>query len=336
VRVANVVGLCAQQAGEYRVEGAHPQVSGIASHHRLHPMPHFLGGLVGEGERHDVERIHVMGPDQVGDAVGEHAGLARAGTGDEHTGAFGIDNPLTLRVIEIFEIIGHRGGPQSNEFGCAPVPPVEEINTCFGLSRWSVIFTCKPSLMIKVGEVLVSDDIADVEFVCNLEKCKGACCVEGDLGAPLEADELEVMKKITPKVLPYLSEAGQAAIREQGSYILDEDGDYSTPTIGGRECAFAIYDDKKVLKCGIEQAYLDGKIKFRKPISCHLYPIRITKKKDLEAVNYHKWSICSEACKLGRSLQVPLYKFLKDPLIRKYGADWYEALVQAIENPGKK
>ena len=190
--------------------------------------------------------------------------------------------------------------------------------------------------MIKVGEVLVSDDIADVEFVCNLEKCKGACCVEGDLGAPLEADELEVMKKITPKVMPYLSEAGKAAIREQGSYILDEDGDYSTPTIGGRECAFAIYDDKKVLKCGIEQAYLDGKIKFRKPISCHLYPIRITKKKDLEAVNYHKWSICSEACKLGRSLQVPLYKFLKDPLIRKYGADWYEALVQAIENPGKK
>jgi hypothetical protein len=185
--------------------------------------------------------------------------------------------------------------------------------------------------MIKVGEVLVSDDIKDVEFVCHLEKCKGACCVEGDLGAPLDADELEKMHQIQDAVKPYLSKEGIKSIEEQGPYILDEDGDYSTPTIGGKECAYAIYDDKRVLKCGIEQAYLDGKIDFRKPISCHLYPIRITKKKDLEAVNYHQWKICSPACSYGKSLQVPLYKFLKDPLIRKYGADWYDALVKAIE-----
>ena len=188
-------------------------------------------------------------------------------------------------------------------------------------------------IMIKVGDVLVSDDIRDVEFVCNLEKCKGACCVEGYLGAPLEKDELPVMEQITPAVLPYLSAEGREEIAKQGSWLLDEDGDYSTPTIGGRECVYAIYDAQGVLKCGIEQAWLDGKIPFRKPISCHLYPIRITKKRSLEAVNYHKWSICSEACKLGRSLQVPLYRFLKEPLIRKYGAEWYEALVQAIEKP---
>lgn len=186
--------------------------------------------------------------------------------------------------------------------------------------------------MIKVGEVLVSDDIKSVEFVCHLEKCKGACCVEGDLGAPLEKDELQIMKDIQSKVKPYLTDEGRAAIKEQGPYIFDDDGDYSTPTIAGRECAYAHYDKEGVLKCGIEQAYLDGKIGFRKPISCHLYPIRITKKREFEAVNYHKWSICSAACSYGKSLKVPLYKFLKDPLVRKYGQQWYDELVNALES----
>lgn len=187
--------------------------------------------------------------------------------------------------------------------------------------------------MMKIGDVLVSDDIKSVEFVCHLEKCKGACCVEGDLGAPLEDDELPAMDNILKEVRPYLTPEGIKAIEKQGPYILDEDGDYSTPTIGGRECAYAHYDEQGVLKCGIEQAWLDGKTKFRKPISCHLYPIRITKKKDFEAVNYHKWSICSAACSYGKSLKVPLYKFLKEPLIRKYGEKWYEELVMEIEQP---
>jgi len=186
--------------------------------------------------------------------------------------------------------------------------------------------------MIKVGEVLVSDDIKEVEFVCHLEMCKGACCVEGDLGAPLEEEELPVMHEILDQVKPYLTKEGLKAIEEQGTYILDEDGDYSTPTIGGKECAYSHYDSKGILKCGIEQAYLDGKVGFKKPISCHLYPIRITKnKKGFEAVNYHKWSICSAACSYGKSLQVPLYKFLKEPLVRKYGAPWYSELVEKIE-----
>ena len=189
--------------------------------------------------------------------------------------------------------------------------------------------------MLQIGDILVSDDIKSVEFVCHLEKCKGACCVEGDLGAPLEEDELQVMKDIQKAVAPYLTPDVKKAIAEQGPYILDEDGDYSTPTIGGKECAYAHYDEKGVLKCGIEQAYLDKKIEFRKPISCHLYPIRITKKKGFEAVNYHKWSICSAACVLGKSLEVPLYKFLKDPLIRKYGKKWYNELVAQIETGDK-
>ncbi|MEK6781552.1 MAG: DUF3109 family protein [Bacteroidota bacterium] len=188
--------------------------------------------------------------------------------------------------------------------------------------------------MIKVGEILVSDDIMNVEFVCHLEKCKGACCVEGDLGAPLEEEELPILNEIIEKVKPYLTPEGLKAIDEQGKYILDEDGDFSTPTIGGKECAYSHYDEKGVLKCGIEQAFLDGKVGFRKPISCHLYPIRITKnKKGFEAVNYHEWGICSAACSYGKSLQVPLYKFLKDPLVRKYGADWYDELTKAIEKP---
>jgi hypothetical protein len=186
--------------------------------------------------------------------------------------------------------------------------------------------------MIQIGEVLVSDDIKDKEFVCNLEKCKGACCVEGDYGAPLEEDELDMLKEVYPHVKPYLSKEGIKAIEEQGTHVLDDDGDLSTPTIGGRECAYAIYDDKGILKCGIEQAYYDKKITWKKPISCHLYPIRITKKKGFEAVNYHKWSICSPACSFGKELQVPLYKFLKEPLIRKYGQAWYDELVTVIES----
>ncbi len=185
--------------------------------------------------------------------------------------------------------------------------------------------------MMKIGDVLVSDDIKDVEFVCHLEKCKGACCVEGDLGAPLEESELPMLNEIQEAIQPYLTEAGRAAIAEQGAYILDEDGDFSTPTVGGKECAYAHYDAQGVLKCGIEQAYLDGQVRWRKPISCHLYPIRITRKKTMEAVNYHKWDICSAACTFGKSLKVPLYKFLKEPLIRKYGEAWYEELTTACE-----
>jgi hypothetical protein len=184
--------------------------------------------------------------------------------------------------------------------------------------------------MIVIGNTCISDDIADKLFVCDLEKCKGACCVEGDLGAPLEENELPVLAEIYKYVKPYLSKAGKRAVKQQGFYIKDHEGDYSTPTIGNRECAYAIYDEKGILKCGIEQAYLDGKINFRKPISCHLYPIRITKYEEYHAINYHRWQICNPACKHGQALGVPLYKFLKEPLIRQYGEEWYNELVRLI------
>lgn len=190
--------------------------------------------------------------------------------------------------------------------------------------------------MIKVGEVLVSDDIRDKEFVCNLEKCKGACCVEGDFGAPLEEGELEILEEIYPAVKPYLTPKGIQTIEKEGTHTIDDDGEFCTPVIGGRECAYSTYDKKGILKCGIEQAYNDGKIKWKKPISCHLYPIRVTSKKHFEALNYHKWHICSPACALGRELQVPIYKFLKEPLIRKYGAGWYAELEKAMEAKVKK
>jgi hypothetical protein len=185
--------------------------------------------------------------------------------------------------------------------------------------------------MMKVGEILVSDDVREKEFVCNLEKCKGACCVEGDFGAPLDEDELAILEEIYPKVKPYLSKEGIEVIEKEGTHTIDEDGDLVTPVIDGRECVYAIYDKKGILKCGIEQAYNDGKVSWKKPISCHLYPIRITKKKEFEALNYHKWHICTPACALGKELQVPVYKFLKDPLIRKYGEAWYEDLLKTIE-----
>lgn len=185
--------------------------------------------------------------------------------------------------------------------------------------------------MILVDNTVISDDIKDNFFVCNLEKCKGACCVEGDLGAPLEEDELEQLKESYDAIEPYLNAEGKKAIQEQGLYIFDEDGEYSTPTVDGRECAYAVYDDKGILKCGIEQAYKDKKTKFQKPISCHLYPIRIKKYDDYEAINYDRWHICNPACGLGKELKVPLYKFLKEALIRKYGKDWYKKLVEEIE-----
>jgi hypothetical protein len=190
--------------------------------------------------------------------------------------------------------------------------------------------------MIVIGKTAVSDEIADNFFLCDLNKCKGGCCVEGDLGAPLEDDELPQLEEIYEQVKPFLSKESIKAIEEQGKYIFDEDGEYSTPTIDGKECAYAVYDERGILKCGIEKAYEEGKSKFRKPISCHLYPIRVTKYDNYHALNYDRWEICLPACELGRKKKLPLYKFLKDPLIRKFGNAWYEKLCNTIENPKEK
>jgi len=186
-------------------------------------------------------------------------------------------------------------------------------------------------VMIEIDRTIVSEDIKDAHFVCHLQQCKGACCVEGDLGAPLESSELPIIDDIYQEVKPYLSLAGRAVIEKDGPYILDDEGDYSTSTIDGRECVFSVYNEKGILKCGIEMAYHAGKIDFRKPISCHLYPIRVSSYDEFEAVNYHKWEICEPACSLGKELSVPLYKFLEEALIRRFGKEWYDKLVKKIE-----
>lgn len=184
--------------------------------------------------------------------------------------------------------------------------------------------------MIVLQNTVLSDDLKDKFFVCNLEKCKGACCVEGDLGAPLEAEELPLLAQVFDQVKPYLSPEGLQAIEAHGLYVEEFSGDYSTPTIGDRECAYAIYDENLTLKCAIEQAYLDGKISWKKPISCHLYPIRITKYDGFEALNYDRWEICNPACAFGQELGVPVYKFLREPLIRRYGEAWFQELDQMV------
>ena len=185
--------------------------------------------------------------------------------------------------------------------------------------------------MIQIDDKLISEDLFSEEFVCNLAKCKGICCVEGDAGAPLDEDETHILEEIYPKIKPYLRPEGIQAIEEQGTYTLDFEGDLVTPLVNNAECAYVIFDEKGYTKCAIEKAYEDGVIDWQKPISCHLYPIRITEYSNFSAINYHEWDVCSDACTLGKELGVKVYQFLKKPLIRKYGEDFYQTLSEAAE-----
>ncbi len=179
--------------------------------------------------------------------------------------------------------------------------------------------------MFQIGKTIVSDDVLEKEFVCNLTACKGQCCIDGDAGAPLDKDETAILEEIYPKIKSYLRAEGIDAIEQQGTWVVGEDGDFETPLINNKECAYVIFDGDTAL-CGIEQAYNEGLIQWKKPISCHLYPIRIKEYSQFSAVNYNRWHICDDACVLGKELEVPVYKFLKEPLIRKYGEDWYTEL----------
>lgn len=180
--------------------------------------------------------------------------------------------------------------------------------------------------MIQLGKTIVSEEIIEKDFMCNLAACKGTCCIDGEAGAPVADEERQILKDIYPKVKPFLRAEGIAAIKKQGVYTTNEVGEYETPLINDADCAYVIYDDKNTALCAIEEAYNSGEITFKKPISCHLYPIRVQDYSDFAAVNYHKWQICDDACVLGKELQVPVYKFVKQALIRKFGEDWYEEL----------
>lgn len=183
--------------------------------------------------------------------------------------------------------------------------------------------------MIIVQDKLVSDDLVEQQFVCNLTACKGACCWEGDYGAPLEEAELPILDSIFEKVKPFLSPAGIAAIEAQGKYVfVEREGEWATSLVDDGPCAYMTLDALGIAKCGIEQAWKAGVIDFQKPISCHLYPVRVEKNEALgfEALNYHEWEICSAACELGKKEQVPVYQFVKDAIVRKYGQDFYDEL----------
>jgi len=184
--------------------------------------------------------------------------------------------------------------------------------------------------MFQIGNTIVSDEVLEKEFVCNLSACHGQCCIDGDAGAPLDKEETQILDDIYDKVKPYLRPEGIESIERQGKWVIGEDQGYETPLIDGKECAYVIFDGKTAL-CAIEQAYNNKEINWKKPISCHLYPIRIKEYAQFSAINYHKWYICDDACSLGKELGVTVYQFLKEPLIRKFGEEWYQELDKVAE-----
>ncbi|NPA36549.1 MAG: DUF3109 family protein [Chlorobi bacterium] len=180
--------------------------------------------------------------------------------------------------------------------------------------------------MVQIDDKLISLDVFEKRFVCNLEKCKGECCIEGESGAPLEDDETDIIERLYPLLKPLLSEKANEVIAKEGMWIIDSDGDKVTPIIDGRECVYTYFDEEGICKCAIEKLYLDGKTDFKKPVSCHLYPIRVTKYPSYEALNYHSWHLCAPARELGGALGVPVYQFLKEPIIRRYGKAFYDEM----------
>lgn len=184
--------------------------------------------------------------------------------------------------------------------------------------------------MIKIGKTLVSDDLEDAHFICNLPQCHGDCCVEGDAGAPLEEEEISILEDYLDEVKPFMTQAGREVVEKTGVFDYDADGSYVTPLVNGRECAF-VYQENGINFCAVEKAFSEKKIKFQKPISCHLYPIRLQQVGEFTAVNYEKWSICRPAVIMGRNQVVPLYRFLKQPLIRRFGEDWFALLEKELD-----
>mgnify|MGYP003450513832 FL=1 len=185
--------------------------------------------------------------------------------------------------------------------------------------------------MIQIDDTIISIDCLSEKFCCDLEACKGACCIEGDAGAPVELDEVAQLEEALPVVWNELSAAAQAVIDRQGVVYTDEDGDLVTSIVHGKDCVFTCYDSCGNCFCALEKAYREGRSSFYKPASCHLYPIRIKKIGDMTALNYHRWDVCRMAVEKGRQLNLPVYRFLKEPLVRRFGEAWYQELESAVE-----
>lgn len=188
--------------------------------------------------------------------------------------------------------------------------------------------------MILIDDTIISDDLAEAKFCCNLAACKGACCVEGDAGAPLDAEEISILDDSIDFIKPFMLKKGREVIEQNGVFDYDAESNFVTPLVNDRECAF-VYFKNNIAYCAIEKAWLDKKIDFQKPISCHLYPVRLSTVNNMTAINYHEWSICKPAVKKGKDLGLPLYQFLKDSLIRKFGEEWFEKLEKEITRKNK-
>lgn len=183
--------------------------------------------------------------------------------------------------------------------------------------------------MILCENCIISDELKSVFFHCDLEKCKGACCVEGDAGAPLNEEEISLLEDYLDKIKPYMKNEGIAGVEKYGVFDYDADGHFVTPLVNDAECVYA-YFEKGIARCAIEKAWMEKKIPFQKPVSCHLYPVRIKPSGDSDLVNYHKWDICQSALTKGYQEKKPLYEFLQEALIRKYGRKWYNKLVKQL------
>ena len=198
---------------------------------------------------------------------------------------------------------------------------------------------CNFASMIAIENVLVSDKLISEQFVCDLTACKGACCVDGDAGAPLQKSELKKIDEVFNAVEPYLNDESREQIKKQGRYVYDKEFGWVTPTINSKICVYGIRDKNGIVKCGIEQAFRDGKIAWKKPISCHLFPVIVTKSRNsiTEYANYEpREDNCKAACILGKKLKVPVYQFLKEPLVRRFGESFYNALEATANHLQKK
>jgi hypothetical protein len=191
--------------------------------------------------------------------------------------------------------------------------------------------------MIEIGKTIISMDVLESKFCCDLDHCKGACCVDGDSGAPLTPEEAETIERLYPVYEEYLSKENLAEVASQGFSKIDHDGDLVTPIIGKNECVYTFVNEKGITLCAIEKAYFEKNTEFRKPVSCHLFPIRITEYKRFDGVNYERLKICKPGRACGKSNNLPLWKYLKEPLIRRYGEEWYDELkLVAAHLPSKQ
>ena len=188
--------------------------------------------------------------------------------------------------------------------------------------------------MLQIQDTIVSLDVLEEYFVCDFAVCKGICCVEGDVGAPIEKSEIACLEKALPAVWDDLSLEAKKVIEKQGLVYHDADGEFVISIVDGADCIFTYYDENGCCRCAIEKAFREGKIDFCKPVSCHLYPVRIVQYNGFRAVNYHRWKVCEAAVALGKKQRVKVFQFLKEPLIRKFGEEWYEQLSIAALSSG--